>query len=245
MSCWQLAEPEGQLGCAIWHVDLANVIVAHAAETRGLSEGERARAARFLRVEDRNRFIFSHLALRRILAGYLARPPEALRFRRAPGGKPDLDGPDRGRLHFNLSHSGSHALIGIARDVAIGVDVEEARPIGDPMAIARAHFHPGEVADLEGLPKPLRDAAFLACWTRKEAVVKALGTGLALPLSDFRVSVPPEPVAVLAWATGPAPSPGWSLHHLAFPDATGTVAIARPGEPCALYRLAADQAEGR
>jgi 4'-phosphopantetheinyl transferase len=204
-----------------------------------LSADERARAGRFQRRDDRDQFIASHLAFRSILAGYLGRHPSALRFQSSPGGKPELDHPDHGRLRFNLSHSSRHALIGISDEAAIGVDIEAIRPIDDVMAIARAHFHAREIAALEALSGLQQRDAFFACWTRKEAVLKALGVGLSLPLNQFCVSLPPAEADILRWERAD-PSPlGWSMHHLApGPDVVGAVAILQPNKPCARFRLA-------
>ncbi|GJD73525.1 4'-phosphopantetheinyl transferase family protein [Methylobacterium goesingense] len=240
MTAWQIAMPAGQPGTAVWHVDLAAIRLTPA-RARWLSTDEQARAARFLRPQDRDRFVHSHLALRRILSGYLGRDPGDLCFDPAENGKPELGGPDRDRLRFNLSHSGSHALVAIADGTAIGVDVEVARPLGDVMAIARAHFHSGEITTLAGRSAAERPMAFLACWTRKEAVVKALGTGLSLPLDSFEVTLPPGPATIRSWARGASPCHDWSLHHLDLgAEAVGAVAIARGGESCALYRLPSD-----
>ncbi|MCJ2033816.1 4'-phosphopantetheinyl transferase family protein [Methylobacterium sp. J-068] len=235
LESWPIAAPAGQPGSAVWHVDLAT---ARADDPTGLSPDERARAARFVRREDRERFIGSHLALRHILAGYLGRHPDELRFGSEPGGKPRLAHPDPEGLRFNLSHSGRHALVGVASTATIGVDVEAVRPIGDALTIARAHFHPAETAELASLPDPDLTSAFFACWTRKEAVVKALGLGLAQPLDRFRVTLPPAAAAVLRWEDETAARLDWSMHHLDLgPDAVGAVAITRAGEPCARYRL--------
>lgn len=232
---WSFTDPAAHCGTAVWHVDLDKVSIN---DPGWLSPGESRRGARFLRREDRERFIRSHLALRRILAGTLGCHPAALRFRSEAGGRPELEGPDGERLRFNLSHSGDHALVGISRSAAIGVDIEVIRPLGDAMRIAAAHFHPGEIADLVNTPDADRTTAFFACWTRKEAVVKALGDGLSLPLDRFRVSVPPAKIAVLESERIPARPSEWSMHHLDLgAEAVGAVAIPRADEDCALFRL--------
>lgn len=234
---WLSAEPGGQSGHAVWHVDLEGLPPVGGNAPCWLSSDEQERAARFLRHADRERFVRGHQALRYVLGAYLGRAPEALRFRAGPQGKPELDGSDRDRLPFNLSHSGRHVLIGIG-EWAIGVDVEAYRPIGDPLAIARAHFHPGEIADLTCLPGSERIGAFFRCWTRKEAVVKALGLGLSLALDRFRVALPPFEASVLRWEQADPSERGWSLQDLDLgPDAVGAVAIPQAGAPCARYRL--------
>lgn len=240
---WLSAEPEGQGGHAVWHVDFESLPPVGADAFSWLSPDEQWRAARFLRHADRERFIRSHQALRYVLGAYLDRAPATLRFRAGSRGKPELDGSDRDRLTFNLSHSGRHVLIGIG-DTAIGVDVEAYRPIGDPLAIARAHFHPAEVAALTRLSGSERIGAFFRCWTRKEAVVKALGLGLSLALDRFRVAVTPSEAALLCWERADPSEKGWSLHDLDLgPEAAGAVAIPRTGVPCARYRLPPTWAE--
>jgi 4'-phosphopantetheinyl transferase len=91
-------------------------------------------------------------------------------------------------------------LIAITRVGAIGVDVEALTPFGDLAAVARRWFSPTEQAALSALPPDRRLAGFYRLWTRKEAVVKALGLGMTLPLDRFSVSAAP---ARLTDATDP------------------------------------------
>ncbi|MCJ2141374.1 4'-phosphopantetheinyl transferase family protein [Methylobacterium sp. E-066] len=191
----------------IWIVDLALSPDQLDLCAAVLDAAERDRAARFLRPVDRMRYRASHAALRLILGEALGLAPAEIRLEAGAGGKPELAGSARGTLDFNLSHSGGRALIGLARGAAIGVDVEEIRPITDALRIARAHFAPDEAAALAALSPNAIDHAFFGLWTRKEAVVKALGSGLSLPLNRFSVSVPPEPPRLLRMAEGGA----WTL----------------------------------
>jgi 4'-phosphopantetheinyl transferase len=192
-----------------------------------LDEDERERAGRFLRPIDRGRFIASHAALRVALGTAIGLAPEAVRFDKDDAGRPHLAGPEGERLDFNLSHSGDIALIGLARDTRIGVDVEVHRPLPDALRIARAHFAADEVAALSALSPQRREAAFFGLWTRKEAVVKALGAGLSLPLDRFSVSVPPTPPRLLRSAEGAA---DWTLEAVDVgPGAEATVAVPSPG----------------
>ncbi|MGU3358715.1 4'-phosphopantetheinyl transferase family protein [Methylobacterium sp. M6A4_1b] len=209
---------------------------------RWLSPEERARADRFYRHMDRARFIESHAALRLILGRYRDLPPCDVVFAQEAGGKPVLAPAQRAGLHFNLSHSGAHALIGVSHCAPIGVDVEAIRPVGDPLAIVRAHFHPVEIAALAGAPHDRQAPLFFQCWTRKEAVVKALGMGLALPLDGFSVDGP-SPVTIRWEGEDPA-SDGWSLIDLDIEtDVVGAVAIPLADHPCRLFRLPANWAE--
>lgn len=92
-----------------------------------------------------------------------------------------------------MSHSSERALVAVTSGREVGVDIEEEKPISDLIDLARRFFAPGEVAGLIGLPDSARSAAFFRCWTRKEAVVKAVGEGLSYPLDGFEVSLGADP----------------------------------------------------
>lgn len=203
-----------------------------------LDPEEMARADRFLRPADRNRFMASHAALRIILGEELGHPPEALVFDREAGGRPFVADPAGTSLDFNLSHSGDLAVIGLAHGARIGVDVEARRALPDALRIARSHFAVDETAALGTLPPEDREEAFFALWTRKEAVVKALGAGLSLPLGAFSLTVPPAPPRLLRIAGG---TERWSLASPAVgPGSFATVAVMAPGCEIRSVALAGD-----
>ncbi|SDM65863.1 4'-phosphopantetheinyl transferase [Methylobacterium phyllostachyos] len=217
----------------IWLVDLALPPVQIERCAHVLDASERERAERFLRPVDRARFIMSHAALRLVLSGALACRPSSIRITADAFGKPRLADPGEGAIAFNLSHSGARALIGLAEAPSIGVDIEALRPIPDALRIAHGHFAGDETAALADLPLEARASAFFDLWTRKEAVVKALGAGLSLPLDRFSVTVPPAPPRMLrggeAWtlatieagadyaATVAVPATGVTLRHHTLP----------------------------
>ncbi|MEW2067053.1 4'-phosphopantetheinyl transferase superfamily protein [Streptomyces sp. NPDC007346] len=171
---------------------------AHAARTDadpppGLSADELRRAASFVRPADRATYATAHTALRRLLGGYLDRPPAALTFVRepcpgcaGPHGRPAVVQAQAGGppLHFSLAHSRGLIAVVVAPRV-IGVDVERLPSAQTVEACARA-LHPGEQAELEAAPPGERRAHFGRLWTRKEAYLKALGTGLSRhPRTDY------------------------------------------------------------
>lgn len=227
MTGWPIAEPGPHAGTIVWTVDLALAETDLARCAGALCAEEQARMARYMRRADRARFAASHAALRLILGRALGLDPRALAFTLAPGGRPELEGR---ALSFNLSHSGERALVALSGEAPVGVDVETLRPMPDALRIARGHFAADEAADLMRLDGPAREAAFFALWTRKEAVVKALGAGLALPLADFSVSLPPGPPRLLRMAAGVEGGSGpWSLHHLEpGPGTVGALAAIGP-----------------
>jgi len=145
-----------------------------------LSPDELARADRFLRPQDRDRFIAARGALRTILAQYTGVAAAGLRFLYGEHGKPYLS---QGQLHFNLSHSHGLALYAIAR-FEVGIDVERIRETTHSMKIAERFFSPAEATELKALAPDLRPAAFSRAWTRKEALVKGIGLGIAALRKD-------------------------------------------------------------
>jgi 4'-phosphopantetheinyl transferase len=178
-----------------------------------LSDDERERAARFHFVSHRQQFEVARGLLRWLLGHYTGVAPEALRFALGSAGKPALAGVAMASgIRFNLSHSGGRALLGVARGVAIGVDIEAVRAVPESEAIANSLFAGTEVEALRHLPADRRVDGFFACWTRKEAYVKAVGGGLAVALDGFAVSVDPDAAATLHSIAGSeAAAASWTL----------------------------------
>lgn len=147
-----------------------------------LRPDEAARAERFVFDADRRRYVAAHVALRLVLQdanAVAASPPYEL----GAYGKPALAG---GALpHFSLSHSGDWALIGTSTRQEIGVDIESTRDLDDMSDLARRLFTPSERDDLERLRGCDRERGFFHAWTRKEACVKAVGTGLTSEVSSL------------------------------------------------------------
>lgn len=188
-----------------------------------LSQSEIERAARYRRPTDQSRFAAAHGWLRLLLAQRLGRDPRSLEFAQGPSHKPYLLGRE---VHFNLSHSGGRALIGISGRVEIGVDIERLRPMKDARDLAKRFFSAGEQADLERAGSAQEARCFFDCWTRKEAYVKALGDGISHGLDRFRVSCLPDAPAAVLEVEGRADS-RWSLIDLR-PDDKWAAAAALP-----------------
>jgi 4'-phosphopantetheinyl transferase len=194
----------------VWAVNLAGAAPFEGLADASLSEDERARADRFLFPSLRTDFVLARGLLRALLARSCGAAPAEVRFTYGPQGKPALANDPR--IRFNLSHSGGVAVYAIARDLDLGVDVEQHRPMPDLESIARRFFSPREQADLIALPPGLRHAGFFDCWVRKEAYIKALGLGLSLPLDRFSVSVAPDQApSLLEVAGAPGEPREWTL----------------------------------
>jgi 4'-phosphopantetheinyl transferase len=158
------------------------------ADASVLSEDECARAARFHFDRDRRRFVAGRSALRSLIASYLDVPAADIAFSYGPQGKPFVSG---STLSFNVSHSGPAAVFAFGPCDELGVDVEILDHARYDDGVAERFFSPREVATLQALAKAERADAFLRCWTRKEAFIKARGEGLSLPLHEFDVAFAP------------------------------------------------------
>jgi 4'-phosphopantetheinyl transferase len=153
-----------------------------------LSDDEKNRAARFHFHHHQSRFIAAHGWLRIILEKYLNSAPDSLKLLNSAKGKPYLERTiNNAKLHFSLSHSNDAALIGIALDRRIGVDIEHIRPLANMESIAGRYFSENEMVEIQNAPENVRTQVFFQYWTMKEAYLKATGTGL-LGLQDMPVA---------------------------------------------------------
>jgi 4'-phosphopantetheinyl transferase len=155
-----------------------------------LSADERDRAARFHFESDRQRYVAARATLRRLLGEYVEAAPADLVFRYGARGKPDIETPLATRAtQFNVSHRGDFALLVFARGREVGIDIENVREVPEALTIARNHFTAAETRLLEcAQAGTSRQECFFRLWTRKEALIKAVGTGLSMPLTEFDVS---------------------------------------------------------
>jgi 4'-phosphopantetheinyl transferase len=165
---------------------------------RILSPEENARAGRFSDGTSRERFVTGRTHLRGILAACLDMAPEDVVIRTSRAGKPLLGTGRAGssELHFSVSHSGDFVAIALATSGPVGIDIEGIRPFDGMDAVARRVLSEGERRVLELLPPKLRGEAFFGAWTRKEAVLKAMGTGFGYPAERVEVGAGPRAITV-------------------------------------------------
>lgn len=150
-----------------------------------LSPDEQARAHSFRFEKDALEFIQTRAVLRYLLAFYSHQQATAISFTQNEYGKPGLSfHPD---LHFNVSHTDHAALLGFTFVAELGVDIENTERTVEIDLVAKHFFAPGEVKKLLETEEEDKPAAFYRCWTRKESIIKALGTGLSFPLKKFEV----------------------------------------------------------
>lgn len=183
----------------VWRLDLSEP-PADGAED-GLDARERERARRFAFERDRVRYRRAHAGLRGVLSLYLGIPARQVALVLTGEGKPILDaasGPG-----FNLSHSGDLALVAVGSMPHVGVDIEELRGRAGMRDIAAEAFTDGENAALAGFAQEALVDPFLACWTRKEACLKALGTGLATDPRSLEVGLGPARLRIVLGPAAP------------------------------------------
>jgi 4'-phosphopantetheinyl transferase len=176
----------------------------------------------------RGRFIAGQARLRQSLARYVAPPPKALTFGYGAPGKPVLSLAVPGPF-FSLGHSGGVAALGIAQGCGIGIDIERIRAIDG--GVAKRFFFGVEIAALPQLHREDWRRGFYRCWTRKQAVIKAIGTALALGLAFLDISLATGPTAcVLRLGGCHAAALQWSLADLAVgPDMNGAIGARTQG----------------
>ncbi len=200
----------------VWIADLDDMSRHNKLFYDVLNEQERSRARRFLRPYDHKHFIAARGILRTLLGGYIRVEPRAIKFVLGTYGKPALDPKIHlSPLRFNISHSHGYALFAFTNERDIGVDIEHMRPIENMEDIVRRFFSAHEAATLLALPLHDRERAFYACWTRKEAFIKANGRGLTQTLGSFDVEVAPDkPAALLAIRDAPNEAARWRMRSL-------------------------------
>ncbi|RUL75366.1 4'-phosphopantetheinyl transferase family protein [Dyella choica] len=161
-----------------------------------------------------------------LLGSYLGLPASAVTLVEGEHGRPELAEPWGRQLQFNWSHTGKAALVAIARDCSPGVDIERLRPRPRAMQLAERYFHPEETVALAKLDESQREQAFLQLWTAKEAVLKAMGRGIAFGLERLRLAVAPASPGLL-WLDGDDATQ-WQLHPLS-PDIGHVASVAWRG----------------
>ncbi|MCU0797406.1 MAG: 4'-phosphopantetheinyl transferase superfamily protein [Akkermansiaceae bacterium] len=169
-------------GVTLHAIDPAGVDLAEA--MAGVSDDERARAARLVFQEDRERWLKYRAALRRILGARLGVEPRELPLSLGEHGKPYVPG---GGIDFNLSHSDRLAVVIVSCTGVVGVDIEPVSR-GNSLLGCEAHFcHPREIEELSIDPQKRADE-LIHLWTAKEAGLKAMGTGMSQPPQEIRVT---------------------------------------------------------
>jgi 4'-phosphopantetheinyl transferase len=130
------------------------------------------------------RFMVGRGMRRKMLSDATGVPALHLRFTESSEGKPVAV--NAAGWDFNLSHAGDYVACAVARG-AVGIDVEQMRPVREMGAIVSRYYHPDEAVVWRALPPSLREEAFFVLWSAREAAMKCVGLGLAKGLTATRV----------------------------------------------------------
>jgi 4'-phosphopantetheinyl transferase len=173
-----------------------------AAETQALlsllNDVERTRYDSYRRDADKLRFLTGRTLIRGVAAVELGKQPRDIAIDSScfdcgkPHGKPKVDG-----LEVSISHSGDWVALAVTDRSPVGVDVEEVRD-AEIDGLAGIAFSPAELATFTSVPQSDRKGAFFTYWSRKEAVVKATGKGMSVPMSKLTLTAHDEPPRVVA-----------------------------------------------
>ena len=224
MSLPRLALPPGQVHVWMAACDQNEPRLLQRYRAEILNRRELEQEARFYFAHDRQQYLVTRALTRCVLSRYSSRGPADWHFEVTQHGRPTIANPEKDDqgLSFNISHSGNLVLVAVARDVCLGVDTESEARGEDMVAIGQSSFHAREIAELDTLPPNRRRQGYLACWTLKEAYVKAIGLGLSMALDSFSFAMKTgRRIEMHDAATGEAAT-GW--HFTLFQPCAGQVA---------------------
>lgn len=213
-------DPNTPVPVDIWVMSLDRPVVPLEQLWTVLCHREQSRAERFSRQQLTNRFVAARGQMRLILSGATGIAAQDIAYRIGDHGKPALEiGPDQPRLAFNLSGSQGTGMLALCTAGELGVDIEAIRPFDEIEDFARRSFARDEADALMALPAHQRMTGFFACWTRKEAIIKADGRGLSLPLDRFSVTADPDaPARLLSFGDAASRPENFILEDVPAPE---------------------------
>ena len=200
----------------VWKASLATWPRAEPFARQILTPSEWEQANRFRIDEARLRYVIGRVLLRETLSRLVDAEPAELALEFTGHGKPQLK-ENRQNIQFNLSHSGEVVMLGVAREMEIGVDVEQIRPLSRRDQIAQGILSPEEWSLYSELSEHQRQQAFFTIWTRKEAIVKAVGRGLLFPLTELEVSFQQGEARLLRFGEAVGDDVPWHLSEITCP----------------------------
>jgi 4'-phosphopantetheinyl transferase len=220
--------PLGPAGCQVWWARLTDCRPAH---QRLLDHVETDRRAAYRLPADQDRFTLGVVLIRTVLAAQLGMAPKRLQLDRfcpdcgRPHGRPRLDSGEAQQISFSISHSGDLVGAAFAGAPAVGLDVEQ---VIAPRAegLAEVVLSPAEREAYDRTAPARRGSDFFRYWVRKEAVLKATGDGLRVPLRDLTVSPADQAPRLVEWVGRPDVPARLTLYDLdGDPDHTASLAV--------------------
>jgi 4'-phosphopantetheinyl transferase len=174
-----------------------------------LSPSEANKASRFYNELDQRRYALGRSLLRILISIYTEIEPKKIELQTKESGKPYLPKTD---LQFSKAASGPFGLVALTLNGEVGVDIEKIQQLDRVSQLVKSGFSTSEHRVFQRIPMSQRDKAFFGGWTRKEAVVKALGTGFALAPDQVIVSLGSSQVYEFKIPSLPSEyAPNWTL----------------------------------
>ena len=190
-----------------------------------LDDGDRAQVDRFGPVFKKRETTVGRVLVRTALSAATGIAPAALRFDRGEHGRPFTTTPGTEGVCFNLTHTAGLVACAVSTEGEVGVDAERVAPRSP--GLVKRFYHPTEVAYVAEAPANEQDHRTTAVWTLKEAVIKATGKGLAVPLPSFAVNPRTEP-PTMSVPPGDDPADRYAL-WLQWPTPEHALALALRG----------------
>lgn len=226
----------------VWRIPLRNSSGRLRKWYRELPDPVQVKCDRYRQSVDRDRAVVGQWWRREIISSALQRPVTSLVFEYTKFEKPRVAmAAGESALNFNVSHSGDWVVLAAWRGGEVGVDVEQYRQF-DYGDLAHRCFSPKEKTHWANLPDSQRGDAFYRLWTRKEAYVKAVGTGLDTDLQSFSVPLDDVPgILAIEQHSSTTTATDWGLWPLVV-DANHAGALVTAGKPEAvrLWEVASD-----
>lgn len=172
----------------VWSADFTDLLTSYDKLTATLSSDERQRAGSFGHETARKNFELSRGMLRMLLGNSLFINPKDVTFKYGEHGKPALSSATE--IEFNLSHSANIAVVALTTHTQIGVDVEKIRELSREDLFARKLLSASELEHYEKLESGQKRSWLFQIWVMKEAVGKAAGKGISLPLTALEARHP-------------------------------------------------------
>ena len=197
-----------KIDCFLFDINLFNEDLA----IKLLVEDELARAAKFKPSDKRQQFVISRGLLRELLSYCLVNTsPKRIQFQYGEHGKPSTHYTQLDKkIEFNLSHTDHYVMIGLTLENQLGVDIETVSARTDHAALAKRFFSKNEQNNLAELPEDDRIDAFFRCWTRKEAFIKAEGSGVGFGLDKFSVTLDENMIKSTIYIKNPDDNIDWT-----------------------------------
>jgi len=153
---------------------------------QSLSDQEKTQAERFINNTLMDRYVLSHGLLRVLLSFYTDKNPQNIQYSVNQFGKPFLEDNDY-QVQFNMSHSKDYAVYIIALEDQVGIDIEWKDKDINIQEISELIFSSAEAIHFNQLPLEEKFHAFYDIWTKKEAIIKAIGQGLSYPIKTIEI----------------------------------------------------------